>query len=137
MINGKIDLYKHFQAQYGNMMSVASGAYNKAILSLSTTIIGFTFAVLRFTNHLIHDLWLLKISWIFLIVAIFLILISFITTQNHAQHRIKYINSVIDEKNDVKYEHWSDVVMYWSAVLAGITFLVGVVCFGLFSWKNI
>lgn len=137
MQDKKMELYKQFQGQYCDMLSMASEAYNKALLGLSISIIGFTFAVLKFADKPIQNLCQLKLSWTFFTITIFLILISFVATQQHAQHRIRYINSIIDEKNNVKFEHASDWLMYWTTLLAGVTFFIGIACFAFFCWENI
>ncbi len=137
-MNGrKLELYKHFQAQHYDLLSIASQSFNKTILSLSTAIIGFTFAIIRLVDNKIEKLCQLKATWIFLAAAIFFILVSFITTQIHAQHRIKYMNSVIDEKYDVPYKHWTDWAMFYSALLSGVSFFFAIMYLISFSWSNI
>ncbi|MBV8802244.1 MAG: hypothetical protein JO131_04640 [Gammaproteobacteria bacterium] len=119
------------------MLSAASDAYNKSILGLSTTIIGFTFAILKFsTDKPIQNVCQLKISWIFFVITIFFILFSFIAIQLHAQHRIKYINSVIDE-NDIDVQHWSDHVLSWSLWVSGSTFIIAIIYFVIFCLGNL
>jgi len=132
----KFELYKQFQSQYCSMLSAASDAYNKSILGLSTTIIGFTFVILKFSNEHIQNLCQLKVSWIFFVITIFFILFSFIAIQLHARHRIKCINSVIDEHAS-DTQHWSDHAMSWSMWISGITFIIAIIYFVVFCWGNL
>jgi len=113
----QIKLYKHFEEQHFNMLSIASEGYNRIILSLSTAVLGFTFAIIKLVINKINCPCLLILAWVFLILTIAAILVSYIATQLHASHRIKYMNSLIDGRNDVSKDHPSDNVMFYSQLI--------------------
>lgn len=115
----------------------AAQSYNKAILSLATATLGYTFIFVKFLMGACnrHDC-LLAFTWFFLILSILFVLISFVVEQFHSEHRIKYyywcLTGKADSAADRKKDHWSDDEYMVLPILSGGFFVVGIVLFSIF-----
>ena|SRR3982751_1668751 len=115
----------------------AGQSYNKAILSLSTATLGYTFVFVKvILNSAVHHDCLLAFTWVCFIVSILFLLISFIVEQFHSEHRIKYyywcLTGKSDSSADREKKHWADDKNMFLPILSGGFFLLGVILFSIF-----
>ncbi len=121
---------RQLKDQHVSMMFNASQSYDKAILTLSTALLGFAFAFVKLGE--IHCTRVLIFSWISLIISIISILLSFMIVQIHAENRLRTLNSPSKNNN-----HWSDFTMDLLQWTAGLFFLIGLIGFTVFVGMNI
>ena len=117
-----------------NTLTSASRAYDKAILSLSTATLGFTFAFVEYVNYQRHlvSVPLLRGTWVLLIASIFFILISFLADQAHSANEIsRYQGGSVDDMPCVK------CVMSKSPKIAGGCFFIAIIFFTIFVGNNL
>lgn len=133
----KIELFKQSLEKHMNALHSASQSYDKAILSLSTAALGFTFAFTELSSAT-NYCYILGFTWFFLIISILFILISFLIDQLHCAHKIKYCYwRILKEGNEVKYTHCTDCWMIPIPILAGVCFIIGITLFTIFVAINI
>ena len=137
MSDHKVDLFKQSLEKHMTAMHLASQSYDKAILSLSTAVLGFTFAYIKLFPAVSHCC-VLAFTWFFLIISIVFVLISFVIDQFHCSHKIKYCYwRILAEGEKIQESHWSDGWMIPFPILSGIFFVAGIVLFTIFVGINI
>lgn len=128
----KQELYMQSLEKHMSALLQASQAYDKAILSLSTASLGFTFAFINFINHPNHSC-LLPFTWFFLIIAMALTLISFLIDQIHSAHRVSFNYwRITSEGKKIDDEHWTDAWLFLFPILSGTAFAIGITLFAIF-----
>lgn len=146
MSTEKIALCKQSLEWHKEALLLAVQSYNKAILSLSTATLGFTFAFVKWLglgNHSSMLIWV----WVSLILSDALILLSFLLDQIHTVHRIDYLYYCVEfmgnnaeEKKKLKAvnpKHWTDDVIFYLQTSSGIFLVMGIVLFTIFAGINI
>ena len=137
MTDHKIDLFKQSLEKQMTAMHLASQSYDKAILSLSTAALGFTFAYIKLFPAAGHCC-VLAFTWFFLIISIVFVLISFVIDQFHCAHKIKYgYWRILGEGEKIQESDWTDSWMIPFPILSGVFFVVGITLFTIFVGINI
>lgn len=131
------ELYKQLHNQHVDALLLASQSYDKAILSLSIASLGFTFAFLEWAKP-INYTCLLAFIWIFLILSLVIILLSFLFDQVHTEHRIKFLYSkIIVGSKKVPEKHWTDNWLFVLPILSGVAYVFSITLFTIFVGVNI
>ena len=137
-MNGeKLELFKKSLEKHMSALLLASQSYDKAILSLSTAALGFSFAFIKITPPTGHCCILL-FTWFFLILSIVFVMASFLMDQLHTAHQIEYHYwRILEEGIKVERPHWTDAWMFPLPILSGVFFLLGITLFTIFVEINI
>lgn len=137
MSDHKIELFKLFLQKHMDALHSASQSFDKAILSLSTASLGFTFAFVKLASPT-NSPCVLAFTWFFLILSILFILVSFLIDQLHCSHKIKFSYwRILNEGEKIKESHWSDCWMIPFPILAGICFVIGITLFTVYVGINV
>lgn len=132
------EFYKQLHGQHVDALLLASQSYDKAILSLSTASLGFTFAFAKWVKSGTSNSCLLSFIGLFLILAIVTILVSFLFDQVHTSHRIEFLNSkIIAGSKKVCEEHWTDNWLFALPILSGVFYVFGITLFAVFANANV
>jgi hypothetical protein len=130
--------YKNLQDQHLSIFFIAAQSFDKAILALSTISLGFIFAFLEIRKVGVEYKCVLAFSWLFLIITILSILVTFIFVQKHALHRVDYFShKVLESKKDVVLEHWTDCYIEMFQYVSASSFVIGLVLFTVFVSLNV
>ena len=131
------NIHRKFLDQYLIMFAIGAKSFDKAILSLSTVSLGFTFAFLKSINHIIFKR-LLYFSWSLFILSILSVLLTFIFLQKHSIHRIQFLSSEITEdNNNITETHWTDKLLVILQYICVLSFIFGLILFTIFVAINI
>jgi hypothetical protein len=118
----------------------ASESYNKAILTLSTASLGYTFVFydsVSKANSPINCICLLIIIWILLILSIALILASLLADQSVSQKKIlRYQSMAKDGVIRPPHEGYDKIIMEKFPIYSGLCFLFAIVLFTLLMANN-
>lgn len=116
-------------------------ATSKLVLQLTSGTIIFSFTIIQYlSSKNIHfsQLWLLKISWIFLILSIFFGLLFF---YHLISHLLIFPRAIDKEKHNTFTECTNEALFAWLSHMASefiqfITFWLGIVFLILFAFFN-
>jgi hypothetical protein len=134
-------IYEEFRNHLLKLQMMNSENFDKSILSLSSTLLALSLA---FINDIVDfkkaiNTEFIKLSWVFLVGAILITLISFILSQKAIDKQLdyaeKYYLSKLDEylnKNNI-YNSLTKGSSYFSALF----FIVGIILTVLFVQSNI
>lgn len=117
----------------------ASISFDKSIITLSTALLGFAFAIVRFSGHkpLVCTCFI-KTSFIFAIGAILATLASFLCDQDHTVRSIARIQKILNTRQYSEQEnHWVDDWMRWFGYIALGFFILAIGSFTVFAIENI
>lgn len=115
----------------------ASQLYDRAILSLSLAVLGYIFVYVKHIPSINYKC-LLILSCAFLIFSIISVLMSFIVDQYHCEHRVDYLQSIIENSSStVSRSHWSDDWMSKLSIVSGVFFIVAITMFVIFLGTNL
>jgi len=111
-------------------------AYDKAVLTLSGGALGVSIAFLRdiVGPHSIVCSGLLFAAWLLWGVSVCFVLVSFLSSAFAQRHAITKVDS-----GQIHSSHlggWFDTVTLVLNIGSGFFFVVGVILFGLFSYRN-
>jgi len=135
LINCDRDAYLAYRQSLDNAEVEVSGRYDKWILTLSGGALGLTITFLEKIAPIpkTETVWLLTFSWIIFVVSILSALISLLTSQS----AIREVRNCLDEGKDLKSSKCFSIItniLNWASALL---FVLGAVCFCLFTLKNI
>lgn len=137
----RIRLYEKFREYLIGLMSSNSQNFDKAILSLSTTLLAFSLAFIKELVDLSSaiNLVLLKISWGSLTLAIILTVISFLTSQIGINIQLKHAEKYyLDMKDDyLTKRNWFKSITHILSYITAISFLLGIILTVIFVQSNI
>jgi hypothetical protein len=117
----------------------ASVSFDKSIITLSSALVGFVFAIVQFIGHkpLVY-LFFIKASFVLAIGAIFATLASFLCDQEHTVRSIDHIQNVLNTRiYSERKPHWVDHWMKWFGFLALGSFILAIISFAVFAIVNI
>ena len=123
-----------------DFLGYASETYNRALLSLSITTLGFTFAFLKFFDHEkpFNCLCMLRITWLLLILSIFFILVSLWADQRYSANEIKFYDWCLTKKgNPIEMMSCIRFVKRNFPIFSGLSFIFAILLFTVFVWDNI
>ena len=133
------DHYRRLKEAHISTLCAASQAYDKAVLGLSTAVIGFTFAFMQFDDVHKTYVWrcLLITTWGLLVFSLICLLSSFVADQWLSAKRIERYGKASDEgaMAEIKDEK-EKFVMEWAPIAAGVSFISGIIFFIIFAWFN-
>lgn len=113
--------------------------YDKAILSLSTAILGFSFAFLKdfVPAHLAERLWLLYASWVMLTGAVITTVVSFWVSQRAINVQLEKAEDYYLRNDEAALEKSRIAkVTDWLNIATGVLFILGVLLTTVFVIAN-
>jgi hypothetical protein len=132
------DIYKRLHEWEKEALLQASITFDKSIITLSSTLLGFIFAIIRFTGHkpLVY-LFFIKTSFVLAVVAIIATLASFLCDQEHTVRSIDHIQNILSTKvYSERKPHCVDNWMRWFGFLALAFFILAILSFAVFALAN-
>lgn len=105
--------------------------YDKSILSVATAALGFSLVFLKeiVPISIAKDFYLIKISWLFLILTILATLISFLSSQRAINKQLLYAQEYYLNSNDdfLNKKNWPAIVTDWLNWGSAIFFVIAIV----------
>lgn len=133
-ISPELEKYREWLVQVDYQASVS---FDKAVMTLSGAALGISITFLHDVapNPLVETKIFLAISWIAFAVSLASILVSYLTSMGSLRRTIKEVDAgtIYDKKKPGGLPTW---VTEFLRITAAIGFLVGVVSFFLFAFKN-
>jgi len=109
---------------------MSSQSFDKAILTLSSSSFGFTFAFLKdlVPSPIENTIWLLHTTWILFALSILFILISFLMSQKACLKQIDNVYDVIINKKE-------KVLNIWGAITTTLNYIsISLLIIAYFFW---
>lgn len=114
--------------------------YDKSILSLATAALGFSLAFLKeiVPISIAKDFYLIKISWLSLILTILVTLISFLSSQIAINKQLFYAQEYYLNSNDdfLNKKNWPAILTDWLNWASAIFFVIAIVITTIFVSIN-
>lgn len=136
------DLYSIYQRLHEwekEALLQASISFDKSIITLSSALLGFAFAIVRFSVHksFIY-IFFIKASFVLAIGAILATLVSFLCDQEHTIRSIDHIQNILNTRvYSERKPHCVDNWMRWFGFLALVFFILSIISFAVFAIANI
>ncbi|RLA57869.1 MAG: hypothetical protein DRQ78_12925 [Epsilonproteobacteria bacterium] len=115
--------------------------YDKAILSLSVTMLGLSIAFIKnivsFEN--VKDLIILEYSWLFLVLAVISTIVSFISGNKANEKHLEFAEDYYLNDNERAFEEkskWTTFTEYLN-MGSGLFFILGIILTVYFAYINI
>ncbi len=102
--------------------------YDKVVLTLSSTGLMFSIAIVNFINGTVVGLYCLYFAWVFFIVSVSTLLLSFITGNKAVEH--KYLGN---DSSSNKYSKWTKCLN----IIAGVLLILAFIMITIFAYFNI
>jgi len=133
----KSEYYKDVAEKSFSIYTSVAQFFDKAMLSLTTISLGFTFALARVLKEEIECKLLFGLTWVSLIIILFSILLTNILMQKNAMHKYEYFQGKYIGSNDnLKEKHWTDRWIEKLGVFSAIMFIVAMIFFARFVYLN-
>jgi hypothetical protein len=137
----RIRLYEKYRDHMIELQKLNSQNFDKAILSLSTTTLGLSLAFIKDIVNLENAacISILKLSWIALVLAIIITLLSFLFSQSAITKQLEYADEYYLQNKDASLEKTNcfDILNRWSAYFSALFFILGIILTVIFVQSNI
>ena len=139
MSNDLYGIYQRLHEWEKEALLQASVSFDKSIITLSSALLGFAFAIVRFSAQKpFVCICFIKASFIFAIGAILTTLASFLCDQEHTVRSIAHIQNILNTREySERKAYCVDNWMRWFGFLALGFFILAIISFAIFAIANI